>query len=217
MDIHSSYKSNNPMQTGHNQTLSVQSWKNPKSNQSATDRISSDLNRAAAGGVGTYNINNVENAFSLKQAATASPVKDPYAFKDVLDIINPLHHIPIVGSLYRSVTGDEIKPASQIIGGSLFGGPIGAVTATINAISEMQTGSDINDRAMSMVGFSGVQKPLNPDVIYRQYQEDEDSRTVNWSGNSNNILSYKQHSYTDYHPVTTLSLTAMPPRTLIDA
>ncbi len=215
MDINSSYNSNNPIQTGQNKPLSIQSWKNSKLNQSPHDKISSDLNRAALGRVGTYNLNPVENALGLKQATATLPAKAPYAFKDVLDIINPLHHIPIVGSLYRSVTGDEIKPASQIIGGSIFGGPIGAVTSSINAISEMQTGSNINDRAMAMVGLSGAQKSVNPDILYRAYQDDSDMRTANWGELSNNYSAHKP--YSGYPPITQLSLTPMPPRTLVDA
>ncbi len=216
MDINSSYSANNILQTGRNKPLSIQSWKNPKINQSAQDKISSDLNRAALGRVGSYNIQPAQNMLGLKQDVPASPPHDPYAFKDVLDIINPLQHIPIVGSLYRSVTGDEIKPASQIIGGSIFGGPIGAVTSTINAISEMQTGSNLNDSAFSMVGLSGTQKAVNPDILYRQYEDDSDIRTANWGLKSNNSpLNRQQHS--GYPPITQLSLTPMPPRTLVDA
>lgn len=47
-------------------------------------------------------------------------------FGDLLDIINPLHHIPLVGTIYRSISGDAINPVMKIAGGALFGGPIGA-------------------------------------------------------------------------------------------
>ena len=29
-------------------------------------------------------------------------------FRDIVDLINPLHHIPLVGTLYRKITGDEM-------------------------------------------------------------------------------------------------------------
>lgn len=51
-------------------------------------------------------------------------------FKDILDIVNPLHHIPVIGHFYRKITGDTIHPAIKIAGGTLFGGPIGAVFST---------------------------------------------------------------------------------------
>ena len=32
---------------------------------------------------------------------------DGFSFGDILDLINPLQHIPIVGTIYRAVTGDD--------------------------------------------------------------------------------------------------------------
>src|SRR3546814_6236130 len=43
-------------------------------------------------------------------------------FGDFLDIINPLQHIPLVSTLYRAITGDEISPHARILGATLFGG-----------------------------------------------------------------------------------------------
>lgn len=54
---------------------------------------------------------------------------DGLKFSDFLDVINPLHHIPVLGSLYRAITSDEISPASRMAGGAVFAGPIGAVIA----------------------------------------------------------------------------------------
>ncbi|MBI2803279.1 MAG: hypothetical protein HYX63_23930 [Gammaproteobacteria bacterium] len=51
---------------------------------------------------------------------------DGPSFSDVLDLVNPLQHIPIIGSLYRKLTGDVIAPAIRVAGGALFGGPLGA-------------------------------------------------------------------------------------------
>ncbi|MGB6086494.1 MAG: hypothetical protein WBF74_07845, partial [Parvibaculum sp.] len=31
-----------------------------------------------------------------------------FGFSDFLDVINPLQHIPIVSSIYRELTGDEL-------------------------------------------------------------------------------------------------------------
>ena len=52
---------------------------------------------------------------------------DGFSFGDILDIVNPLQHIPIVNSIYRKLTGDTIAPAMQIAGDALFAGPLGAV------------------------------------------------------------------------------------------
>lgn len=88
----------------------------------------------------------VENSFHAFGA-------DGFTFLDFLDIINPLQHIPVVGTVYRSITSDEIDPGSRIAGSSLFGGPIGAVIALANVTIEQKTGQDIGNHMMAL--FTG--------------------------------------------------------------
>jgi hypothetical protein len=73
------------------------------------------------------------------------PEDKAYGFGDMVDMINPLHHIPVVGTLYRNVTGDEINPAGRVIGGALFGGALGTTASIANIISEQESGQDIPD------------------------------------------------------------------------
>lgn len=73
-----------------------------------------------------------------------------FSFSDFLSIINPLQHIPVVGTLYRAITGDTVKPAPKVIGGLLFGGPVGLVSAAFNAILEQTTGKDLGDQALAL-------------------------------------------------------------------
>ena len=75
---------------------------------------------------------------------------DGFNFKDLIDIVNPLQHIPVVSTLYRDLTGDEISPASRIAGGSLFFGPIGAAVSTANVIIDKTTGDDIGGHVMAV-------------------------------------------------------------------
>jgi hypothetical protein len=77
--------------------------------------------------------------------------KDGFDFFDLLDIINPLQHIPFVSSLYRQITGDELGAAPRVLGGALFGGPIGAGAALANAVVEGQTGKDLGEHAIAWV------------------------------------------------------------------
>lgn len=70
-------------------------------------------------------------------------------FGDFIDLINPLHHLPVIGPLYREITGDEIKPAAQILGGFLYGGPVGLVTSASQAIAEEATGKDVTGHVMA--------------------------------------------------------------------
>ena len=64
-------------------------------------------------------------------------------FAEFLDIINPLQHIPLVSTLYRAITGDEIGTGPRVMGGMLFGGPIGALAAGITALFEEASGGDL--------------------------------------------------------------------------
>lgn len=74
-----------------------------------------------------------------------------FGFGDLLDMVNPLQHVPIVGTLYRQVTGDRIGPAAQIIGGSIYGGLIGGGAALANVIVEEETGRDVAGNVMALV------------------------------------------------------------------
>ena len=78
---------------------------------------------------------------------------DGFNFLDILDVINPLQHIPFVSTLYRALTGDTIAPASRVAGGALFGGPIGAVVSLVNTIVAEWSGKDISDHVVAF--FTG--------------------------------------------------------------
>jgi hypothetical protein len=72
-------------------------------------------------------------------------------FKDVLDIINPLQQLPIIGSIYRELTGDTIKPGARLIGGGIYGlGIVGVVGAALNNAVEYDTGHDIAGTALAL-------------------------------------------------------------------
>jgi hypothetical protein len=78
---------------------------------------------------------------------------DGFNFLDILDVINPLQHIPFVSTLYRALTGDTIAPASRVAGGALFGGPIGAAVSLVNSIVAEWSGKDISDHVVAF--FTG--------------------------------------------------------------
>ena len=77
--------------------------------------------------------------------------KDGLTFGDLLDVINPLQHIPIVSTIYRRLTGDELGMAPRLMGGALFGGFVGFVAALANTVIEQATGKDIGDQVASLV------------------------------------------------------------------
>lgn len=119
-------------------------WVSP---QSQTEKITANMAHLA--------VNPSENDFSAQLSAyqdtnTQKETTDkPFGFFDLIDIINPLQHIPLVNLAYRAITGDEIRPALQIVGGAIFGGPLGAASGLINAMVEDQTGQSLAENALN--------------------------------------------------------------------
>ena len=73
-------------------------------------------------------------------------------FKDVLDVINPLQHIPIVSTIYRNVSGDTIDDIPKFLGSALFSGPAGLISALGTTIIEAQINlkkNSSNDKVFS--------------------------------------------------------------------
>ena len=81
--------------------------------------------------------------------------QDGLTFGDLVDIINPLQHIPVISTIYRALTDDQIEPGSRLAGGALFGGGIGFASALFNAVLENATGQDIGEHALAFVGIGG--------------------------------------------------------------
>ena len=77
-------------------------------------------------------------------------------------MINPLHHIPIVSSIYRAATGDEIGIAPRLIGAALFGGPIGIVIAGVTALFEEMSGGSFSITNGGVFGSLLSTPILNP-------------------------------------------------------
>ncbi|MDZ5646845.1 hypothetical protein [Nitrospirillum sp. BR 11828] len=102
------------------------------------------------------------------QAQVAAAHKDNHlSFWDVVDVINPLQHIPVISTIYREITGDTIKAPAKILGGLLYGGPIGMALATGDAIIEEETGEDVGGHVMDALGLGHHHKvgtvTLDPD------------------------------------------------------
>ena len=69
------------------------------------------------------------------------PVSNPaLSFHDVLSALNPLQYLPVVGTIYRAVTGDTGNPqlhvAGSLVTGLLTGGPIGVLTSLVGMVAD---------------------------------------------------------------------------------
>ncbi len=85
-------------------------------------------------------------------APTAAVPERPVAagastsFLDVLSSLNPLQHIPVVGTIYRAITGDVIPEGARLAGSMVFSGlvfgPFGLATTAAAAAFGKLTGLD---------------------------------------------------------------------------
>jgi hypothetical protein len=88
-------------------------------------------------------INPTAPAASVRATATAD---HRFSFHDFLSAINPLQYLPVVGTIYRAVTGDTIPEALRDLGSmlvsGLLGGPIGLGINVGTLVAEKVTGID---------------------------------------------------------------------------
>jgi hypothetical protein len=98
--------------------------------------------------------------------------RDGFGFDDLLDIVNPLQHLPVVSQVYRRVTGDEIGMLPQIAGGLLFGGPIGGAVAIVGAGIEAGTGRSAASHALAALqgDAAAPATTASPQLVARAYQ-----------------------------------------------
>jgi hypothetical protein len=61
------------------------------------------------------------------------PIPGEITFAEFLAGLNPLHHLPVIGTIYREVTGERITPVMRVLGGGLFGGPVGMLSSAVMA------------------------------------------------------------------------------------
>lgn len=81
------------------------------------------------------------------------PMPAEVTFGEFLAALNPLHHIPVVGWIYRQVTGETIQPVFRVLGGLLTGGPIGAIASAVSALAEELIGG--GDKAVAAAPAAG--------------------------------------------------------------
>lgn len=90
---------------------------------------------------------------AVSRTATAKTEGEGFldtAFEDLLDIVNPLQHLPVVGTLYRAITGDQMGAVSKIAGDALYGGVWGAVSAVADSAFEAITGKDFGSTVLAL-------------------------------------------------------------------
>jgi hypothetical protein len=93
-------------------------------------------------------------------AAQVAPPHDGLSFHDILSALNPLQYVPVVGTIYRAITGDTIPEALRVTGSFVFsaltGGPIGMILNAAAVVAEKATGIDPEAIGHDLLAWIGV-------------------------------------------------------------
>ena len=92
-------------------------------------------------------------------SALKSGVAD-FSFADLLDIINPLQHIPVVSTLYRAITGDKIGVPEKIAGDTLYGGMTGLFASLADTAFQEITGKNVGDTVLAFLTGDDTDAPV---------------------------------------------------------
>jgi hypothetical protein len=100
-------------------------------------------------------------------AAPGHAAARPGGFRLLLAELNPLQYIPVVGTLYRAVTGDKIPETAREIGSlvvsGLTGGPVGVAANLVTFGLEQATGIDPERIAQHVLaGLGPAHAPPHP-------------------------------------------------------
>lgn len=79
--------------------------------------------------------------------------EDGFTFGDLIDLVNPLQHIPVVSTIYRELTGDTIAPGPRLIGGGVLGGVFGFAASAAEVAFEQGSGQTLGSQVAAL--FSG--------------------------------------------------------------
>ena len=109
---------------------------------------------------------------------TSKPEADDFGFEDMLDMINPLHHIPIISTIYQDLTGDTISAPAKIVGGGLFGGVTGLAGSLVDAIIEEVSGLDVGHHVLALFN-SEADEAIGKDAEPKQTSTQAASLTTN--------------------------------------
>jgi hypothetical protein len=84
---------------------------------------------------------------------------DGFGFDDLLDIVNPLQHLPIIGAIYREITGDTIELPARLAGSALYGGVTGFLASLGTFAFEKIVGESADEMMLGLFDSS----PATPD------------------------------------------------------
>ena len=98
---------------------------------------------------GVESVTVAANKAAGANAPTASGPSESF-FHHLLDVINPLQHLPVIGTIYRAITGEHIGAVEKLAGDALYGGLWGAVASVADVAFEGITGKSFEDTVLGL-------------------------------------------------------------------
>jgi|GEM_PF-3374204 hypothetical protein len=95
--------------------------------------VASENTNLVLGNIAALDMDHSYSRFGRKNEAV-DVASQTMSFDDVVDMINPLQHIPAISTIYRALADEAINPVSRIVGDTLYGGITGLASAGLSAI-----------------------------------------------------------------------------------
>jgi hypothetical protein len=99
------------------------------------------------------------------------PVPLQVTGQELLRSLNPLHHVPVVGMIYRAATGETIPTPIRVLGAGITGGGLGMIGAAFMSLLEelIRMGPDTSrpstPMGMSQTGSESGMEPVTPGTV----------------------------------------------------
>ncbi|MBF0310273.1 MAG: hypothetical protein HQL56_12170 [Magnetococcales bacterium] len=92
-------------------------------------------------------------------------------FADVLDMVNPLQHLPLISSIYQAGSGESIGGAARVVGGAFYGALTGSWMAGLgmaaaDTVVQETSGKTLTGHVLGELA-PGQQsaKPVEPEFV----------------------------------------------------
>jgi hypothetical protein len=103
-------------------------------------------------------------SFSAQSAPAESSSHESF-FHHLWNVVNPLQHVPVIGTIYRAITGEHLDAVEKIAGDSLYGGIWGAISSVADVAFEGLTGKSFEDTALALFKSDHATKVASTKVI----------------------------------------------------
>ncbi len=123
---------------------------------------------------------------------------DGFNFGDVLDMVNPLHHLPVVSKYYREHSEDDASEGARLVGGVVFGGLLGGVaglvTSLANAAVRHETQEDISEQVLEVAeeSIEKITSSFSQQFNTNKYENDSNPFFAQMNEDNNHYAPKKQ-------------------------